>query len=61
MSEPCENGGSCTDGVNNYTCSCLPGFAGANCETGQFAGDKDITVSDLLCGFIYKDLQQQLF
>ncbi len=36
MSEPCENGGSCSDGVNNYTCSCLPGYTGANCDTGQF-------------------------
>ena len=30
---PCLNGGTCTDGVNNYTCSCAAGFTGKDCET----------------------------
>ena len=34
-SNPCQNGGACTDGVNMYTCTCLPGYAGANCEQGK--------------------------
>ena len=29
---PCLNGGTCTDGVNNYTCTCPAGFTGTNCE-----------------------------
>ena len=35
QSNPCLNGGSCTDGINNYTCSCLPGYTARNCETGN--------------------------
>jgi len=30
------NGGSCVDGVNNYSCNCLVGFTGGHCETGQY-------------------------
>ena len=33
--DPCENGGSCTDGVNIYTCGCVAGYTGDNCETGM--------------------------
>ncbi|XP_063431364.1 transmembrane cell adhesion receptor mua-3-like [Mytilus trossulus] len=32
-SNPCANGGSCTDHVNRYTCSCVPGYIGSNCQT----------------------------
>ncbi|XP_067831244.1 delta-like protein C [Heptranchias perlo] len=31
-SNPCKNGGSCTDLENNYTCTCPQGFYGKNCE-----------------------------
>ena len=31
---PCEHGGSCTDGVNSYDCDCLTGYTGVNCQTG---------------------------
>lgn len=30
--DPCHNGGSCTDGINMAFCDCLPGFQGAFCE-----------------------------
>ena len=32
---PCQNGGTCTDGVNSYTCSCAAGFTGDNCRTSE--------------------------
>lgn len=35
-SSPCQYGGICEDAVNSYTCSCLMGSAGTNCENGKF-------------------------
>ena len=32
-SNPCQNGGTCVDGINWYFCICDLGFAGDNCET----------------------------
>lgn len=32
---PCQYGGNCTDGINNYSCSCVPGYTGINCSTGK--------------------------
>ena len=32
---PCENGGSCTDAVNDFNCSCVPGYTGKNCSIGK--------------------------
>ena len=33
---PCKNNGTCVDGVNNYTCACVPGFEGKNCAISKF-------------------------
>ena len=30
--KPCENGGTCKDGVASYKCTCSPGFNGKDCE-----------------------------
>ena len=35
VSNPCQNGGTCTDALNSYTCACAPGWAGVHCETGN--------------------------
>lgn len=32
QSDPCQNGGQCTDLVNQYRCQCPVGFHGSNCE-----------------------------
>ena len=43
-SGPCQNGGTCVDGVNRYTCSCAPGYTGINCQTSRF---KDFNIIDI--------------
>ena len=34
-SEPCLNGGNCSDEVNGYRCSCMTGYSGTLCEIGE--------------------------
>ena len=29
---PCQNGGTCVDGVNEYSCTCAAGYTGTNCK-----------------------------
>ena len=31
---PCQNGGTCTDAVNGYTCDCAADYNGDNCQAG---------------------------
>ena len=31
-SNPCLNGGSCTDGIHDYKCTCPSNYIGKNCE-----------------------------
>jgi len=33
--DPCENEGTCVDGVNEYVCQCKLGYNGTNCTTGK--------------------------
>ncbi|XP_078419050.1 delta-like protein 4 [Cetorhinus maximus] len=42
-SNPCSNGGTCTELDDGYSCSCLPGFIGQHCE------DSTLTCTDSPC------------
>ncbi|XP_068719986.1 von Willebrand factor D and EGF domain-containing protein-like [Montipora capricornis] len=33
VNQTCNNGASCVDGINTYSCNCAAGFTGAHCET----------------------------
>ena len=33
--QPCENGATCIDAVNDYTCDCVNGYTGKNCSIGK--------------------------
>ena len=33
-SNPCAHNGTCIDGVNSFTCSCVAGYTGHDCDTG---------------------------
>ena len=33
--QPCQNGGNCTDAVNDYTCNCAAGYSGKKCSVGE--------------------------
>ena len=34
-SGPCQSGGTCIDGVDGYTCECVPGDEGSNCDNDK--------------------------
>ena len=34
---PCVNNATCIDDLNNYTCTCPPGFEGKNCSISKFS------------------------
>lgn len=34
-SDPCVNGGTCTDLVDGYKCTCMPGYAGQYCQRSK--------------------------
>ena len=36
-SNPCQYGGECVDGVDYFTCNCVPGFEGELCEISKFS------------------------
>merc|ERR1712196_415761 len=43
----CQNGGTCEDGINDYSCTCADGFTGALCETAIVTDP----CNDVVCTF----------
>ena len=35
ISKPCRNGGTCTDKLDGYDCTCANGYAGSACQTSE--------------------------
>ena len=54
MGLPCENGGTCIENADDYTCTCVPGFTGRNCQTSNEAS---LSKQPILCkGPVSQDL-----
>ena len=32
---PCQNGGTCTNTIGGYNCTCAQGFEGKHCDQGR--------------------------
>ena len=32
---PCQNGATCMDGADDYSCTCVAGYKGKNCSLGN--------------------------
>ena len=43
-SNPCQNGATCEDGVNSWSCDCVEGYIGDTCSIGT---------SSILCVFVF--------
>ena len=60
-STPCENGGTCVDKVNGFSCKCVAGFTGANCETGRKQWNHVSLARTMMCAFsIVNSITQQV-
>ena len=35
ISQPCQSNGTCVDEIDDYTCECVDGFRGKNCEESK--------------------------
>ena len=41
---PCLNNGTCTDGVNDYNCTCVLGFVGKNCSNSKSFKNNSLSI-----------------
>ena len=47
-SNPCQNGATCADAVNSYTCNCAAGYEGTLCQTSMYSTPCEIK-NHLIC------------
>jgi Notch-like protein len=47
--DPCENGGTCRDGLDAFTCRCEPGFTGQRCENAGSVCEPNPCRNGALC------------
>ena len=50
-SNPCKNSGTCVEKVADYQCTCLIGFTGKNCESGEWYSELKI---DHICIHLFR-------
>ena len=55
-SNPCKNGGTCFDLINSFSCSCLSGFIGKTCETGNSLSYFELIENYLFKTFLKKSI-----
>ena len=41
----CQNRGSCLDGIDGFTCVCVDGFSGENCQIGKISNSRDSSMN----------------
>ena len=52
-SDPCMNGGTCTDDVNMYSCACVSGYTGGTCEIGMCYTTNTLFTRYALGGYMF--------
>lgn len=50
-SEPCLNGGSCSDGLGTFFCDCPSGYTGSTCGIGT-----TLTINEFLAAVIFANI-----
>ena len=50
-SDPCQNGATCNDQVNGFSCDCLEGFEGDLCQNGEETMSRSLVIIICLCSF----------
>lgn len=50
VSNPCMNGGTCTNTLGSYTCTCGPSITGANCDLVQSESATETNTAAIAAG-----------